>query len=121
MLNLPYFALQNIANVTCRRDAVVAVCPLPGVKRKSDLVAIRAAFDPERASCGAREQAEEPLNPFDVRGSDDASPFVDIGHDASFELIAAGRPRVVAQRFEPLDGRGFRQNIGYHPIQAIRD
>ena len=76
----------------------------------------RSEFDPERVSCGAREQAEEPLNPFDVRGSDDASPFVDIGHDASFELIAAGRPRIVAQRFEPLDCRRFRQNIGYHAV-----
>jgi hypothetical protein len=63
-----------------------------------------------------RVQAEEPLNPFDVRGSDDASPFVDIGHDASFELIPAGRPRVIAKISEPLDCRGFRQNIGNQAV-----
>ncbi len=66
-------------------------------------------------------QAEELLNPFDVRGRDDASPFVDIGHDPSFKLIAAGRPRVVAKLSEPLDCRRFRQNIGYQAVQAIRD
>jgi hypothetical protein len=66
-------------------------------------------------------QAEEPLNPFDVRGSEDASPFVDIGHVATFELIAAGGPRVVAKPSKPLDCHGFRQNIGYNAIQVIRD
>ena len=35
------------------------------------------------------------LNAFDMGGSDDASPFVDVGHDASFELVAC------------VDGRGF--------------
>ena len=56
-----------------------------------------------------------------MRASDDAGPFVDIGYDAGFELVTAGRPRVVAKRSEPLDRRGFRQNIGYLDIQAIDD
>jgi hypothetical protein len=56
--------------------------------------------------------AEKHLNPIDVRASDDVGPFVDIGHDAGFELFAAGRPWIVPKRFEPLDRRGFPQNIG---------
>jgi len=78
---------------------------------------VLTCFDPQSPA----RKAVQPLNPFDVSGSDDAGPFVDVSHDTSFELIAAGRPRVVAMPSEPLDCRGFRQNIGYHAVQAIRD
>src|SRR5258708_10098129 len=54
-----------------------------------------------------------------MSGRDDTGPFFDVGHDAGFELIGAGRLRVVAKHSKPLDSRWLCQNLGCLAVQSI--